>query len=251
MEIPGYMIYRLDRDKKLGGGVCAFVKEGYKTERLNELSSISESGLHQMWLKIQIGNRKSFIVCTVYRPPDAALNCFEDDFGETVISALSLNKDIYILGDLNCNVLDAGDQGGRTFSNFCTAYNLTQVINEPTRITQSSKFLIDIILVSNKNVVEESKVLPVSISDHDLVYVTLNVKKTRPKPIYITTLSFKHYNRDAFNRDISMAPWSVIDNFDDVENKLNAFHLLFNPILDNHAPIKRTKIRGRSNPLCN
>ena len=45
-----------------------------------------------------------------------------------------------------------------------------------------------------------------------------------------------------------MAPWSVIDNFDDVENKLNAFHLLFNPILDNHAPIKRTKIRGRSNP---
>ena len=74
------------------------------------------------------------------------------------------------------------------------------------------------------------------------------MKKTRPKPIYITTRSFKHYNRDAFNRDISMAPWSVIDNFDDVENKLNAFHLLFNPILDNHAPIKRTKIRGRSNP---
>ena len=32
VEIPGYMIYRLDRDKKLGGGVCAFVKEGYKTE---------------------------------------------------------------------------------------------------------------------------------------------------------------------------------------------------------------------------
>ena len=96
VEIPGYMIYRLDRDKKLGGGVCAFVKEGYKTERLNELSSISESGLHQMWLKIQIGNRKSFIVCTVYRQPDAALNCFEDDFGETVISPLSLNKDIYI-----------------------------------------------------------------------------------------------------------------------------------------------------------
>ena len=74
------------------------------------------------------------------------------------------------------------------------------------------------------------------------------MKKTRPKPIYITTRSFKHYNRDAFNRDISTAPWSVIDNFDDVENKLNAFHLLFNPILDNHAPIKRIKIRGRPNP---
>ena len=90
--------------------------------------------------------------------------------------------------------------------------------------------------------------LPVSKSDHDLVYITLNVKKTRPKPIYITTRSFKHYNRDAFNRDISMAPWSVIDNFDDVESKLNAFHLLSNLILDNHAPIKHIKIQGRPNP---
>ena len=47
---------------------------------------------------------------------------------------------------------------------------------------------------------------------------------------------------------ISLIHHSSPDNFDDVENKLNAFHLLFNPILDNHAPIKRTKIRGHSNP---
>ena len=190
VEFPGYTIHRLDREKKLGGGVCAYVKEGYKIDRLNELSSISDSGLHQMWLKIQAGNRKSFIVCTVYRPPDTTLNCFEDDLSETVISALAINKDIYILGDLNCNVLNTSDLGGQSLLNFCTAYNLTQVINEPTRITQSSQSLIDVILVSNKNVVKESKVLPVSISDHDLVYITINVKKTRPKPIYITTRSF-------------------------------------------------------------
>jgi hypothetical protein len=29
---------------------------------------------------------------------------------------------------------------------------------------------------------------------------------------------------------------------------LNAFHLLFNPILDTHAPVKRVKLRGRPNP---
>ena len=226
----------------MGGGVCVFVKESYKVNWLSELSLISESGLHQLWLNIQTGNRKSFIVCTVYRPPDTTLNCFEDDFSEIVISALALNKDIYILGDLTCNALNTCDMGGQTLLNFCKAYNLTQVINEPTRITESSKSLIDIILVSNKNVVKESKVLPVSISDHDLVYVTLNLKKTRAKPIYITTRSFKHYNCDAFKHDISLAPWSVTDSFDDVENKLNAFHLLFNPVLDKHAPVKRIKI---------
>ena len=63
-------------------------------------------------------------------------------------------------------------------SNFCTAFNFTQVINEPTRITESSKSLIDIILVSNKNAIKESNVLPVSISDHDMVYIVLGLKKT-------------------------------------------------------------------------
>ena len=37
-------------------------------------------------------------------------------------------------------------------------------------------------------------------------------------------------------------------NFDDAEDKLYAFNLLFNDILDKHIPIKMMKIRGRPNP---
>ncbi len=47
---------------------------------------------------------------------------------------------------------------------------------------------------------------------------------------------------------MSLAPWSVIESFEDVEDKLNAFHSLFNPILDTHAPVKCVKLRGRPNP---
>ena len=46
-----------------------------------------------------------------------------------------------------------------------------------------------------------------------------------------------------------MAPWSIVDVFDDVDDKVNAFHLLFNPILDLHAPIKNIKIQSRPNPF--
>ena len=45
------------------------------------------------------------------------------------------------------------------------------------------------------------------------------------------------YDQIAFQRGMSTAPWSVVDTFDDVEDKLNAFHLIFNQILDLHAPI--------------
>ena len=124
-------------------------------------------------------------VCTVYRPPDCTLQSFDQEFSESFISASALNKDIYILGDLNCNILNSSDSGAKALLDFCSAFNLSQIIDQPTRSTKSSKTLIDVVLVTNKNMLKNSGVMPISISDHDLVYITLNFKKRRPKPVYI------------------------------------------------------------------
>ncbi|CAB3993481.1 Hypothetical predicted protein [Paramuricea clavata] len=108
IEFPGYALLRLDRNGKRGVGVSAYVNQSFKCEPMKDLTYISESGLHQLWLKMQD-----------YCPPDTSLSCFETDFSETSTSALSFNKPIYILGDLNCNVLDANDPGQCALSNFC------------------------------------------------------------------------------------------------------------------------------------
>ena len=80
-----------------------------------------------------------------------------------------------------------------------------------------------------------------------MVYLEFDLKKDRPAPVYVTTRSFKNYDQVAFHGDMSTAPWSVIDIFDDVGDKLNAFHLLFDDILDSYAPIKEVKIGSRPN----
>ena len=55
----GYKIYRLDRVNKTGGGVCAYIKSDIKVKQLKELSGISrDSGIHQLWLQVQIAKRK-------------------------------------------------------------------------------------------------------------------------------------------------------------------------------------------------
>ena len=46
---------------------------------------------------------------------------------------------------------------------------------------------------------------------------------------------------------MSAAPWSVVEVFDDVDDKLHAFDLLFNEILDHPAPIRSIKVRGKPN----
>ena len=73
------------------------------------------------------------------------------------------------------------------------------------------------------------------------------MKKERPKPVYITTRSFKSYNASEFCADILEAPWSITDVFDDAEDKLYAFNSLFNDILDKHAPVKTIKLKGKPN----
>ena len=59
LEIPGYEIFRVDRNNKDGGGVCVYVLNTYKTELLRDISTISGSGLHQLWIKVQVRNLKS------------------------------------------------------------------------------------------------------------------------------------------------------------------------------------------------
>lgn len=49
--------------------------------------------------------------------------------------------------------------------------------------------------------------------------------------------------------DISNAPWSLEDIFDDTDDKLDTFNSLFHQILDQHAPVKTVKLRARPNPF--
>ena len=120
-------------------------------------------------------------------------------------------------------------------------------MTKPTRSTGKSESLLDVILVSNTNQVLESDVLISSISDHDLVYIKLRLKREKSPPTFITTRSFKNYSSSEFLKDVATSPWSVLEIFDDPDDKLFAFNVLFNDVLDKHAPVKTIRIRGRLN----
>ena len=120
----------------------------YHTELLGDISDISTTGFHQLWLKIQVRNLKSIIICTVYRPQDTPLTCWENDLTTTFIYALSLDKPVYIMGDLNCNLLCTECRESKSLTTFYESFNLSQLIAAPTRVTKSSRSLLDVILTS-------------------------------------------------------------------------------------------------------
>ena len=209
------------------------------------------SGSHQLWLKVQVGNFRSLQVCMAYRPPNTPLSCFESEFSDVLTSAMSLNIPLYIVGNLSFNLLNINDTGSKTLLDLCNTFNLTQLIESPTRIAESSESLIDVMLTSNKNLISKASVLANSISDHDLIVASLDLKKSRLKPMYVSTRSFKNFTKNAFLANLSNAPWSIIDILEDVEHKLDTFNSLFHQILDQHAPVKINKQRARPNSFIN
>lgn len=148
---------------------------------VESLSLVANNGFQQLWLKIQTRSCKSFLLNTVFRPPSTPVN-FLDNLTRVFIDSLLSGRDIFIIGDLNCNLL-GNDHEAKALLEFCTTFNLTQLINLPTRVTENSQYLIDVIMTSNKELVTSSGVLTSPMSVHNLIYLLLNSKIPRENPL--------------------------------------------------------------------
>ena len=60
---------------------------------------------------------------------------------------------------------------------FCESFNLSQLIASPTRVTDSSSSLINVILTSQAKQVIKAGLIDCSISDHDIIFADLRLKK--------------------------------------------------------------------------
>ena len=85
----------------------------------------------------------------------------------------SEQKDFYLLGDINCNMFDgSNNHNSSTLTNIRDIYGLSQLISEPTRITPTSRTLIDLCITSSPEKTSSSGVIHLAISDHSLIFMT-------------------------------------------------------------------------------
>ena len=247
VEIEGFKLTRLDRLGKTGGGVCVYSKSSIKVKCLKNITGISEFGFHQLWMLIQLRKLRSILLCVTYRPDYCPTSTFHDIFMENYIHALTLGKEIIVVGDLNCDLLKPDSPEAMSLLDFCTSVNQTQLIKEPTRVTETSSSLIDIIMTSNVSLVENHGVA--DISDHYLIYAYLKLKMLKPPPSYKCVRSYKNYKPDSFLADLQRIPWYDISIMNDANVMLDHFNERFLHVLETHAPVKTVRIKHRSCPF--
>ena len=93
-----------------------------------------------------------------------------------------------------------------------------------------------------------SDVVDTQKSGHSLVFTILRLTAPRSRSRKICLRSYKDFNRDRFIQDLQMAPFSIVDVFEEVDDKLYAFEQLNSEILNEHAPLKQTVVRGNQVP---
>ena len=98
-----------------------------------------------------------------------------------------------------------------------TTYEITQLINEPTRVTTSSKTIINHIITNRIQYVSDSGAIPCEMSDHDVIYMVkyLRMPKLRTKPKTLHVRSYKRFNMTGFLGDIKQIPFDQIQDLCD------------------------------------
>ena len=164
-KINGFQTpFRKDNNINGGGGIIVYVRDGINAKRREDLET---NDISCIWLEISPVKGKSFLVGNMYRPPDSKVE-YNDRFENFIDNVLTEEKEFLLLGDFNKNLFN--EDTDRDWGNFTTSLGLTQLINEPTRVTKDSKTLIDHIYTTNEENIRSVKVEKICVSDHYAIF---------------------------------------------------------------------------------
>lgn len=134
-SIPEYNVFRRDRTHGKGGGVLIYVKNTITCKQMD----LPKNDLEFVRVTASLSPEMSFNIIVMYRPPNE-----KDTFFDKLKEVLKVcnNKEVPLMGDFNLNWLDKTRR--KKLKNVANQFHLTQMVENPTRLTQSSKTLLDL-----------------------------------------------------------------------------------------------------------
>ena len=120
-----------------------------------------------IWLEIKPNKSKSFLVGNIYRPPNSTVQ-WNSIFEECIEKVLGEEKEIYLLGDINRDLLN--NHIKKAWTEYMEPFGLIQLISEATRVTYETTTLIDHIYSNCPENVNSINVPKIGLSDYFLYF---------------------------------------------------------------------------------
>lgn len=166
LYIDGYHpIVEKGRERKQGGGLGMYIREGLKYETLHEFSLIGDV-FESLVVKIFTNQSKFKIIVNLYRIPNTRVESFIEGVNNLLLALKPLNsEEIILAGDFNINLIKYNDHSlTNHFLNTLISHSFLPLITLPSRITQTSATLIDNIFSNRQTNFFESGLIYSSIS---------------------------------------------------------------------------------------
>ena len=246
INMPGYKLFRRDRTHADRGGVAIYIKANLHAKNIKLKYQQLEPEL--LCVEVDINNTK-VLVAALYKAPKSKYWVFNNILEELAFLTSKYEHSI-IMGDLNINQLQKNTASYRYLHNaFINPLQLTQLVSKPTRITDKSETLIDLILVTAPENVKVSNVTDIpGISDHCFIYMAYAINRKKHKPQFITRRDFRNFSEADFCKDMEKAPWGNIyaPHEDEIDQQVSILENIYTDIIEKHAPMRKVKVRNPS-----
>lgn len=239
----GYQVYRRDRcqlqtGKSRGGGVLVAISNNIKVQRLYNLENSGEN----LWLRLELSNKSTIILCNVYFPPNSPLVDY-CSFFEKLDSFKLKREKILVLGDFNQPIsgvnykLELGNAICRQLLFFMETYNLNLLNN----VSNSLGKTLDLVLTDIVGLTVEEDCCPVVNIDkhHPPLSITFNSSVTNYNSVDNNFNLFNFKRADFFQLYVLLrdTDWSRLLNITNVSEAVDNFYSTLNNIISHCVPV--------------
>ena len=241
VQIPGYELIKNNRSKCRGSGVALYIQDHLEFKNRPDIIKI-DTTIEHAWVEVKGKNKNSsFLIGCVYQPSSVETEKREwCEKLDNLLSQIYIKWDgiIILTGDFNIDLLDGDPTTKSKYMNILKAFELKQHISQPTR---KGKTLID--HISSNIASNTASVIPADeISDHDLTYAILNIRKQKFETRYKWMRNEKSVDMTKYRFDFCQLPLSTVYAFDDPDDQINVLNQLVVNCINRHAPLRRVKL---------
>jgi hypothetical protein len=176
MKIDGYEVIRCDRPSvklyKRGGESLAYVNKKYEITEIKhnftnpDKVQVVKFSIHKQYMK-------PVLILSIYRVANTPATFIKQLETEVLQST---DKEMFIVGDLNIDQLVPWEN---QLKPIITSYGLQQLITTPTRVTDKTNTLIDVIITNSPHCdIKTAGGTWSGISDHDKVFAVRKIIPT-------------------------------------------------------------------------
>ena len=230
-KIPNYNgPYRLERAGKKGGGLAIYLH--------NKTELIASKNIDTTAAEIQqinfISKGKSYNLVNVYKPPDKDAITLAAELEEK----LEKKNRTIVMGDFNINwAKDSAEK--RALNNIMQTKELSQKIDMPTRVTETSATVIDLAFTNIHHA--DFYICDLNMADHDAILMAENVgtfKETKAETEY--NLKLDENTIESIKNHLQSIDWTYLNTLE-AEKGFNSVHDALRTAVQMH--LKKPKLR--------